>query len=158
MFGIGMPEMLLILAIALIVIGPKKLPDLAKSLGRAMREFKKATNEFKETMHIDSELAEVKNAFNGISDDVKEAVDLKVEPEKKIDDQPRTDTADEEKSEAKNETSESDDFDNLKNLKHAFDNIDTNSDSSTEDETTPDDKSPAEEDPKDKLKGPADDA
>ena len=158
MFGIGMPEMLLILAIALIVIGPKKLPDLAKSLGRAMREFKKATNEFKETMHIDSELAEVKNAFNGISDDVKEAVDLKVEPEKKIDDQPRTDTVDEEKSEAKNETSESDDFDNLKNLKHAFDNIDTNSDSSTEDETTPDDKSPAEEDPKDKLKGPADDA
>ena len=158
MFGIGMPEMLLILAIALIVIGPKKLPDLAKSLGRAMREFKKATNEFKETMHIDSELAEVKDAFNGISNDVKEAVDLKVEPEKKIDDQPRTDTADEEKSEAKNETSESDDFDNLKNLKHAFDNIDTNSDSSTEDETTPDDKSPAEEDPKDKLKGPADDA
>ena len=45
MFGIGMPEMILILAIALIVIGPKKLPDLAKSLGRAMREFKKATND-----------------------------------------------------------------------------------------------------------------
>jgi TatA/E family protein of Tat protein translocase len=155
MFGIGMPEMFLILAIALIVIGPKKLPDLAKSLGRAMREFKKATNEFKETMHIDSELAEVKNAFNGISDDVKDAIDLKVEPEKKIDDQPRTDTVDDEKSETKNETSESDDFDNLK---HAFDNIDTNSKSSANDETTPDDKSPAEEDPKDKLKGPADDA
>ena len=62
MFGIGMPEMLLIIAIALIVIGPKKLPDLAKSLGRAMREFKKATNEFKETMQIDSELADVKKA------------------------------------------------------------------------------------------------
>jgi sec-independent protein translocase protein TatB len=43
MFGIGMPEMFLILAIALIVIGPKKLPDLAKSLGRAFGEFKKAT-------------------------------------------------------------------------------------------------------------------
>ena len=50
MFGIGMPEMLVILALALIVIGPKKLPDLAKSLGRAMREFKKATSEFKETI------------------------------------------------------------------------------------------------------------
>ena len=156
MFGIGMPEMLLILAIALIVIGPKKLPDLAKSLGRAMREFKKATNEFKETMHIDSELSEVKNAFNGISDDVKEAVDLKLEPEKKLDDQPQTDTADEEKKETKNETSESDDFDNLKNIKHAFDDLDSNS--SATDETTPDDKSPAEEDPKDKPKGPVDDA
>ena len=53
MFGIGMPELILILAIALIVIGPKKLPDLAKSLGRAMREFKKATNAFKESMEID---------------------------------------------------------------------------------------------------------
>ena len=39
MFGIGMPEMILILAVALIVIGPKKLPDLAKSLGRAIGEF-----------------------------------------------------------------------------------------------------------------------
>ena len=47
MFGIGMPEMLLILAIALIVIGPKKLPDLAKSLGRAFAEFKRATSCFK---------------------------------------------------------------------------------------------------------------
>ena len=108
MFGIGMPEMLLILAIALIVIGPKKLPDLAKSLGRAMREFKKATNEFKETMHIDSELADVKKAFDGISDDGKEAVDLKLEPEKKMDDQLQTDTADEEKNEKENEKSESD--------------------------------------------------
>ena len=42
MFGIGVPELLIIMAIALIVIGPKKLPDLAKSLGRALNEFKKA--------------------------------------------------------------------------------------------------------------------
>ena len=71
MFGIGMPEMILILAIALIVIGPKKLPDLAKSLGRAMREFKKATNEFKETMDLDSDLKEVKSAFEDINDEIK---------------------------------------------------------------------------------------
>jgi TatA/E family protein of Tat protein translocase len=67
MFGIGMPEMILILAIALIVIGPKKLPDLAKSLGKAMGEFKKATSDLKESMQIDTELKEVKTAFNEIN-------------------------------------------------------------------------------------------
>jgi TatA/E family protein of Tat protein translocase len=56
MFGIGMPEMILILAVALIVIGPKKLPDLAKSLGKAMGEFKKATSDLKDSMQIDTEL------------------------------------------------------------------------------------------------------
>jgi TatA/E family protein of Tat protein translocase len=74
MFGIGMPELLLLLAIALIVIGPKKLPDLAKSLGRAMREFKKATNEFKETIQIDEDLSDVKKAFDDLGEDIKESV------------------------------------------------------------------------------------
>jgi TatA/E family protein of Tat protein translocase len=50
MFGIGMPELILIAVVALIVLGPKKLPDLAKSLGRAVREFQKATTELKETI------------------------------------------------------------------------------------------------------------
>ena len=76
MFGIGMPELLLILAIALIVIGPKKLPDLAKSLGRTMREFKKATNEFKETIEIDEDLTDVKKAFDDLGDDIKDSVSL----------------------------------------------------------------------------------
>jgi sec-independent protein translocase protein TatB len=73
MFGIGMPEMILILAVALIVIGPKKLPDLAKSLGKAMGEFKKATSDLKESMQIDRELKEVKTAFDDLGkDDQKE--------------------------------------------------------------------------------------
>ena len=76
MFGIGMPEMLMILAIALIVIGPKKLPDLAKSLGRAMREFKRATSEFKETLAVDDDLTDVKKAFDDINTDIKDAVDI----------------------------------------------------------------------------------
>ena len=71
MFGIGMPELILILAIALIVIGPKKLPDLAKSLGRAMREFKKATSELKDSMELDQEIQDVKSAFDDVSGDVK---------------------------------------------------------------------------------------
>ena len=76
MFGIGMPEMLMILAIALIVIGPKKLPDLAKSLGRAMREFKRATSEFKETLAVDDDISDVKKAFDDINTDIKDAVDI----------------------------------------------------------------------------------
>ena len=75
MFGMGMPEILLILAVALIVIGPKKLPDLAKSLGRAMGEFKRATNEFKETMEIDSQLSEVRKTFDEMNDDVRKKFD-----------------------------------------------------------------------------------
>lgn len=49
MFGIGFPELLLILAIALIVIGPKRLPDVARALGRGLSEFKRATDEMKDS-------------------------------------------------------------------------------------------------------------
>ena len=48
MFGIGMPELLLILALALIVLGPKKLPELAKALGKGLAEFRRATDEIKD--------------------------------------------------------------------------------------------------------------
>jgi Tat protein translocase TatB subunit len=75
MFGIGMPEMILILAIALIVIGPKNLPSLAKSLGRAFGEFKRATSELKESIEINTELADVKKAFDEMNKSVKETVD-----------------------------------------------------------------------------------
>jgi TatA/E family protein of Tat protein translocase len=48
MFGIGMPELLLILALALIVLGPKKLPEVARALGKGMAEFRRATDELKD--------------------------------------------------------------------------------------------------------------
>ncbi len=80
MFGIGMPEVLLILAVALIVIGPKKLPDLAKSLGRAIGEFKKATHEFKESIDINSDLKDVKDTFEDMNESIKDAaIDIKAD-------------------------------------------------------------------------------
>lgn len=53
MFGIGMTEMLLISALALIVFGPKKLPELARSLGKGFAEFKRATNDLKNTIDLE---------------------------------------------------------------------------------------------------------
>ena len=105
MFGIGMPEMLLIMAIALIVIGPKKLPDLAKSLGRAFAEFKRATSELKESFEIDSELKEIKTTFNNMSSELKEAIDgdvnTKPEDQHLSDDSKDTTTLNEMSSELK---------------------------------------------------------
>lgn len=57
MFGLGLPELIVIFVIALVVFGPKKLPDLGKSIGRAMAEFKKAQQEFQES--VQAEMKEV---------------------------------------------------------------------------------------------------
>ena len=64
MFGIGVQELIIIAIIALLIVGPKKLPDLAKTLGKGFRDFK--------------------NATEGISDDLKDA--LKEEDKTKSDD------------------------------------------------------------------------
>ncbi|MBI4888909.1 MAG: TatA/E family twin arginine-targeting protein translocase [Acidobacteria bacterium] len=51
MFGsIGMPELIIILVIALIIFGPRKLPELGRSLGRSIGEFKRASNELRNTL------------------------------------------------------------------------------------------------------------
>ncbi|MBI3029171.1 MAG: twin-arginine translocase TatA/TatE family subunit [Candidatus Rokubacteria bacterium] len=58
MFDIGFQELVLILAVALLVFGPRRLPELGRALGRAMREFRRATDEFRSTVETNLHINE----------------------------------------------------------------------------------------------------
>ena len=69
MFGIGMPELVVIMVVALIVLGPKRLPEAAKGLGRALREFRHATSSLTEELNdaqimLDEETREAQRALH----------------------------------------------------------------------------------------------
>jgi sec-independent protein translocase protein TatA len=61
MFGnIGLPELIIILAIALLIFGPKKLPEVGRSIGRALREFRRTSDEIKEKLEEEIQVEEFK--------------------------------------------------------------------------------------------------
>jgi sec-independent protein translocase protein TatA len=68
--GIGLPEMLIVLVIALVVFGPKRLPDLGRSLGSGMREFKDSITGTSKDDDDDDEPAKITEAKSEPSDDV----------------------------------------------------------------------------------------
>ncbi len=125
MFGIGMPEMILILAVALIVIGPKKLPDLAKSLGRAMGEFKKATTDLKDSMQIDSaDIKDVKETFEDLKSDINQTVDLSMKDAEKDPDKKAPEDTGKTGEDSGEDSEKKEDSSALDALKSAFDEQD----------------------------------
>jgi sec-independent protein translocase protein TatA len=74
MFGsIGMPELIIILVIALIIFGPRKLPELGKSLGRSLNEFKKASTDLQNTLEQEIKIEEQKEQAKKNKDEEKTA-------------------------------------------------------------------------------------
>ena len=94
MFGsIGMPELIIILVIALIIFGPRKLPELGKSLGRSLNEFKKASTDLQNTLEQEIKIEEQKDQAKKNQDEEKTASSAfdtdhsKFDTDKKDDDQ-----------------------------------------------------------------------
>jgi Tat protein translocase TatB subunit len=77
MFGIGFPELIIIMVLALIVLGPSKLPDIARALGKGMAEFRKATQEMKENLALDEGIQEVQKATQEIKENLAMDKELK---------------------------------------------------------------------------------
>jgi len=86
MFGIGGQELIIILVLALILLGPKKLPDIAKSLGKAMGEFQRASDDLKKEIDLSSKLS-AGEPSEKISD-AAEKPQGEVEPQENLQDQP----------------------------------------------------------------------
>jgi sec-independent protein translocase protein TatB len=79
MFGIGLPELFLIGLVALVVVGPKNLPQTLRAIGRAVREFQRASRELRQEAGFDEVVDEVtrplREGLSGIEDDMRSTID-----------------------------------------------------------------------------------
>lgn len=72
-FGsIGLPELIIIFVIALLVFGPKKLPEVGKTVGKAIRDFKKSTEDIKEKFEDEIRAEEFQSLKDELKKDIKE--------------------------------------------------------------------------------------
>jgi Tat protein translocase TatB subunit len=73
MFGIGTPELLVILVLALVVVGPERLPELGRTVGRALREFRKVQDEVRDMVEtgIGDDLGDVRKELRGTADELR---------------------------------------------------------------------------------------
>ena len=80
MGNIGMQELIIIFVIALIIFGPRRLPDLGKSLGRSIAEFKRASNDLRNTLEEEIRVDEQRQAKNTATTSYSAAADTQATP------------------------------------------------------------------------------
>ena len=90
MFGsMGMPEMMMIFVVALILFGPRQMPQIGKSIGKALGEFRRASNEFKRTIEDEvagEDLVELKKGLEEVRDVGREITSIQDSVDKKMGD------------------------------------------------------------------------
>ena len=83
MFGIGVPELVLILIIGLVVFGPGKLPEIGKAIGKSLNEFKKATSDISATAEAKPEIQQTAKTIDVKPEVPQTAKTIDVKPEEK---------------------------------------------------------------------------